>query len=57
MDEYRCPIHGIVAISIDDTVPFECRKCGGRIGVSRRDGSHRRIRAISRIRAGHPPST
>jgi hypothetical protein len=34
MDEYRCPNHGIVAISIDETVPFKCRKCGGHIEVA-----------------------
>jgi len=35
MDEYRCPIHGIVAVSIGETIRFGCPKCGGRIQLTR----------------------
>ncbi len=34
MDEYRCPIHGIVEVSIGETVRFGCPKCGGRIQLT-----------------------
>jgi hypothetical protein len=35
MDEFRCPIHGIVTLSIGETVRFGCPKCGGRIQLTR----------------------
>jgi hypothetical protein len=34
MDEYRYPNHGIVAVSLGETVRCECPKCGGRIQLT-----------------------